>query len=276
MSPPQGSFPRFSRLDQAPDNSLCKQAEPLLHSTYHYSNYTHTSVFPSRLWAPGGRNGFCFAHHCQVQSRSSHTGAERAEEVTKLGLPPLKRGPCHQARRWWSWDLRVWTPPEPNQDLTHNVVKGLESALGASPGYPTYKPPMAWPLQPWETAPTKRNRGQQRLSPGTVPRKGVRPDWIPVARPQHCWEIPVWAWSHASGVYFGVLWSPLIPSSACGCFLPSYSLSLSFCALQNSHVATLTPVSQNESVFGTWPLKRWLCWNKAIRVGPNPIWLLPL
>ena len=99
-SPPQGSFPRFSSLDQVPDNSLCKQAEPLLHSTYHYSNYTHTSVFPSRLWAPGGRNGFCFAHHCQVQSRSSHTGAERAEEVTKLGLPPLKRGPCHQARRW--------------------------------------------------------------------------------------------------------------------------------------------------------------------------------
>lgn len=35
----------------------------------------------------------------------------------------------------------MWTPPEPNQDLKLHMVKGLDSALGASPGYPTYKPP---------------------------------------------------------------------------------------------------------------------------------------
>lgn len=35
-------------------------------------------------------------------------------------------------------------PPEPTQGLTHRVAEGLESALGASPGYSTYKPP-PWP-----------------------------------------------------------------------------------------------------------------------------------
>ena len=48
-------------------------------------------------------------------------------------------------------------------------------------------------------------------------------------------------WSHGLLPPSLLLCSPLTPSSAHGCFLPSYSLSLSFCGLQNSHVTTLTP-----------------------------------
>lgn len=49
MSPPHGSLPRFPRLSQVPHNSLCKNAEPLLHSTYHYCHYMYTSLVPSKL-----------------------------------------------------------------------------------------------------------------------------------------------------------------------------------------------------------------------------------
>lgn len=62
-------------------------------------------------------------------------------------------------------------PPEPTQGLTHRVVKGLESALGASPGYSTYKPcPWPGPSNPVRQLPQTETEGS-RLSPQTGPRK---------------------------------------------------------------------------------------------------------
>lgn len=55
--------------------------------------------------------------------------------------------------------------PEPTQGLTHRVVKGLESALGADPGFSTYKPcPWPGPSNPVRQLPQTETEGQQTQS----------------------------------------------------------------------------------------------------------------
>lgn len=180
MSPPQGSFPRFSRLDQVPDNSLCKQAEPLLHSTNHFLT-THIPVSspggyePQEAVSSRRRNGFTFAPRYQEYKVSSHTCAERAEKVTKLCLPALRVVHVTRLGGGGAEDLSV-DAPEPTQGLTHRVVKGLESALGASPGYSTYKPcPWPGPSNPVRQLPQTETEGS-RLSPSGGSQESVCPD----------------------------------------------------------------------------------------------------